>query len=344
MIDFEEIISYIIGSNTPKEVLVAIGLFIGLFIGFKIIDTIGLNILQKASRKTKIIWDDIIIDFIKGIKWPFFVFIALYISAKTLALSDIIEKILGYLMIIFIVFYATKGIIQIVDHLVKKEIKKRTEKQKREDTSMVKVMGVIVKVIIWTLALLMILSNFGIEITPLIAGIGVGGIAIALALQTILGDLFSAFAIYLDKPFQEGDFIILGNDMGVVKHIGIKTTRIQTLQGQELVVSNSELTSSRINNYKRMQKRRIVFGFGIEYNTPVRKMEKIKSIVKKIIDKEKLAELDRVHFKEFGDFSLNYEVVYYLKTSDYNKYMDTQESINLSLKEAFEKEKIGFAF
>ena len=231
-----------------------------------------------------------------------------------------------------------------MNHLVQKEINKRTEKQKREDTSMVKVMAVIIKVIIWTIALLMILSNFGIEITPLIAGLGVGGIAIALALQTILGDLFSAFAIYLDKPFQEGDFIIIGNDMGVVKHIGIKTTRIQTLQGQELVISNSELTSSRINNYKRMQKRRIVFSFGVEYNTPTKKMKKIKGIVKKVIDKEKLADLDRVHFKEFGDFSLNYEVVYYLKTSDYNKYMDTQESINLALKEAFEKEKIGFAF
>ena len=344
MVDFREVLSYIIGSNTEKEVLVAIGLFIGLFILFKIIDTIVLNALQKASRKTKITWDDIVIDFIKGIKWPFFVFIALYISAQTLALSEIVEKILRYLLVIFITFYAAKGVIQIVNHLVQKEINKRTEKQKREDTSMVKVMAVIIKVIIWTIALLMILSNFGIEITPLIAGLGVGGIAIALALQTILGDLFSAFAIYLDKPFQEGDFIIIGNDMGVVKHIGIKTTRIQTLQGQELVISNSELTSSRINNYKRMQKRRIVFSFGVEYNTPTKKMKKIKGIVKKVIDKEKLADLDRVHFKEFGDFSLNYEVVYYLKTSDYNKYMDTQESINLALKAAFETEKIGFAF
>jgi len=132
--------------------------------------------------------------------------------------------------------------------------------------------------------------------------------------------------------------------LGTVEHIGIKTTRLKTLQGQELIVSNRELTETRVNNYKKMEKRRIAFGFGVEYDTPLKKLKKIPIIVKEIIDKIKLAELNRAHFKEFGDFSLNFEVVYYVKIGDYNIYMDTQQEINFALKERFEKEGIVFAF
>ena len=198
----------------------------------------------------------------------------------------------------------------------------------------------------------MVLTNLGVEITPLIAGLGVGGIAIALALQVILGDLFNAFVIYFDKPFKEGDFIIIGSDMGVVKDIGIKTTRIQALSGQELVMSNTDLTNSRINNYKKMEKRRVPFSFGVTYDTPAKKLEKIKIIVADIVKacdkkygtKNASINLDRVHFKSFGGSSLDYEVVYYVPTADYNKYMDIQEFINLELVKVFEKEKIEFAF
>jgi len=190
----------------------------------------------------------------------------------------------------------------------------------------------------------MVLTNLGIEITPLIASLGVGGIAIAIALQSVLSDLFSAFAIYFDKPFKEGDFIIVGNDMGTVQRIGIKTTRIKSLQGQELIVSNSELTSTRVNNYQRMEERRIVFNFGVEYSTSLSKLKKINKIVEKIFKEVNGARLDRVHFHQFGDFSLNYEVVYYVKSPEYAKYMDVQQEINFKLKEYFEKERIVFAF
>ena len=190
----------------------------------------------------------------------------------------------------------------------------------------------------------MALSNLGIEITPLVASLGVGGIAIAIALQSVLGDLFAAFAIYFDKPFKEGDFIIVGNDMGTVEKIGIKTTRIQTLQGQELVVSNSELTNSRVNNYKKMKERRVVTNIGVEYSTPTKKLKKINGIVKKAVETTKESRFDRVHFKAFGDFSLNFELVYYVTSPDYVKYMDVQQEINFKIREAFEKEKIVFAF
>jgi len=300
--------------------------------------------LKKGGKKTKTNIDDAIIGFFEKISWFFYFYLAIYLSVLRLNLPRTLDLVLNYLLIIFIAFYASRGLTNISHYLLDKY--KETKKKKGEKTSesMINVLKLIVKIIIWTIAFLMILSNFGIEITPLLAGLGVGGIAIGLALQNILGDLFSAFAIYFDKPFEEGDFIIIGEDMGVIKHIGIKSTRIQALGGQELVISNSELTSSRINNYKRMNMRRVVFSFGVEYKTTSAQLEKVKKIVTDIIDKEKHANLDRVHFKSFGDSSLDFEVVYYIDSNDYNTYMDTQERINLQLKKKIEAAGVDFAF
>lgn len=184
-------------------------------------------------------------------------------------------------------FYVAKGLINVSNNLLDKYGEKRKAKGKSSKESMIGVLKLISTGAIWIIASLMVLSNLGIEITPLIAGLGIGGLAVGLALQGILGDLFSAFTIYFDKPFEEGDFIIIGEDMGTIKHIGIKSTRIQALGGQELVVSNSELTSTRVNNYKKMNTRRVVFNFGLEYKTPVIKLKKIKKMVEEIIKKEK---------------------------------------------------------
>ena len=158
---------------------------------------------------------------------------------------------------------------------------------------------------------------------------------------------FSAFSIYFDRPFEIGDFIIVGEYAGTVKKIGMKSTRVQLLQGEELVLSNSELTKTNIRNFKKMKKRRINFSFGVTYDTPLKKLKKIPDIIKDIINPEKIDfvdRLDRVHFKEFGDFSLKFDIVYYVKSDDYAKYMDTQQEINYAIKEVFEKEGIEMAF
>ncbi len=197
---------------------------------------------------------------------------------------------------------------------------------------------------VWLVAAIIVFQNLGYNVSALVAGLGVGGIAIAFAVQNILTDIFSSFSIYFDRPFQEGDYIVVGDDSGTVKKIGIKSTRIQSLKGEELIVSNKELTETRIHNYKKMRERRISFNFGVVYETPTEKLRKIPEIVKSITDKIELVRLDRVHFDKFGDFSLSFEVVYYLNTSDYNKYMDIQQDINIDLKEAFKKEKIDFAY
>ncbi len=339
-----DLLQEIITNNNSGDYWIAILMFVGLFIVFKIFDSWGVYKLKHLSKKTKITWDDAAIDFLESIKWPFFAYLAFFIGTSYLTLPEIIDKVLGIILMIFIIFYISKGIISITSHALDRYREKQKKKGKESGESMIQVLKFIAKLIIWVIAFFMILQNLGINITPLLAGAGVAGIAIGLALQNVLGDLFSAFAIYFDKPLEEGDFIIVGQDMGVVKHIGIKTTRIQALGGQELVISNSELTSTRINNYKKMNKRRVVFSFGVEYNSTPAQLKKIKKIVEEIINKTEGADLDRVHFKDFGDSSLNFEVVYYVGTNDYNKYMDIQEDINLQIKEKVEKLGVGFAF
>jgi small-conductance mechanosensitive channel len=177
-----------------------------------------------------------------------------------------------------------------------------------------------------------------------VAGLGIGGIAVALAAQAILGDLFSYFVIFFDRPFEIGDFIIIGDFMGSIEHIGIKTTRIRSLGGEQLVFSNTDLTNSRIRNYKRMEKRRVVFKLGIVYQTTTSQVKEVPGIIKTAIENVQDTVFDRAHFATYGDFSLDFEVVYYVLSGDYNKYMDIQQDINFEIKEEFEKRGIEFAY
>ena len=192
--------------------------------------------------------------------------------------------------------------------------------------------------------MLFIFDNLGINITAFVASLGIGGIAIALAAQSVLGDAFSSFAIFLDKPFQVGDFIIVGDLLGTVEHVGFKTTRILSLGGEQLIFSNSDLTGSRIKNYKRMRERRVRFSVGVIYQTSVENVKAIPPMVERVIKEHQGARFDRAHFKSFGDFALIYEVVFYVLSPDYNVYMDLQQSINFRLFEEFQKAGIEFAY
>jgi small-conductance mechanosensitive channel len=190
----------------------------------------------------------------------------------------------------------------------------------------------------------LVLDNLGFNITTLVAGLGIGGIAVALALQNILGDLFASLSIVLDKPFVIGDFIIIDNYLGTIEHIGLKTTRIRSLSGEQLVFSNTDLLQSRIRNFKRMFERRVVFSIGVTYQTSADKLAKIPKMIKDIVESKDPVRFDRSHFKDYGDFSLNFETVYWVKSPEYNVYMDIQQAINLELYSKFEAEGIEFAY
>ena len=200
------------------------------------------------------------------------------------------------------------------------------------------------KAMVWITGALFMLDNLGFRISTVVAGLGIGGIAIALAAQAILGDLFGYFVILFDRPFEIGDFVVVGDHSGVIERFGIKTTRIASIDGEQIVVSNKDLTDSRVRNYKRMAKRRVVFRIGVTYQTPAALLREIPGIVAEIFRELEGASLDRVHFFSYGDFSLIHEIVYYVDGNDYTRYMDLQQTVNLRLYEEFGKRKIAFAY
>lgn len=337
------IMSYTFLNNTVFSYLIAVIVF---FISLTVLRTIKyviIRYLKMLCKKTKNDIDDMLMEAVgKVFRPPFYAFLSFYIAVITLTIPEVVHTYLYYFLMIIGTYYGIKFVATFIDYGTRKYMEKSEEG--KVDGSTIKLLNNLVKAFLWLIATLLILSNLGYNITTLIAGLGVGGIAIAFALQNILADVFASFSIHFDKPFKTGDFIVTGNDMGTVKKIGIKSTRLTTLEGDELVVSNRELTEARVHNYKRMKKRRVQFNFDVDSSTSVKKLKKIPKMIEKIISDIDLLEFDRAHFKKFGDFSLIFEVVYYLNSKDYNVYMDKQQEINLKIKERFDKERIKMAF
>ncbi len=327
--------------NSVLDYAKAVGLFVVLLIVFKVIQYIILKRLGKLAEKTKTDIDDTLIEITKSLKPPFYWFLAFFFAIKFLTIGILATQVINGILVVWVVYQIIKAVQILLNYILNKKFAKEDDQGSK---AAIVYVNMIAKFLLWAIGLLLILSNLGVDVTSLIAGLGIGGIAIAFALQNILSDLFSSFAIYFDKPFQIGDFIVAGSHSGTVEKIGIKTTRIRALQGEEIVISNNELTGARVQNFKKMQKRRVVSSFGILYETPVEKIKNIKQIVTNIFNNLENAELSRVHFKQLGDFSLNFEVVYNITTGDYNIFMDVQEKFNFALMEAFESEGIEFAY
>ncbi len=327
--------------NTVQDFIIAAIAFVLFLAILKLFQTIILKKLKKLALKTKTDIDDTLIEIVNTLKPPFYSFLAFYFALQFLTLSDIFAKVLQVAILVWVIYQAIIAVQILINYIVRKKIGGEDDEATKSAAQM---LSGVLKFALWVFGALFVLSNLGVNVSSLIAGLGIGGIAIAFALQNILGDLFSSFSIYFDKPFKIGDFIVLGNQMGSVKKIGIKTTRIQTPQGEELVVSNSELTKSQIRNFGVMEKRRNLHHIGVSYSTPPEKLKNIPKMIKEIIYKQDNAEYSRVHFNNFGDYSLTFQIVYYVLSGDYTVFMDTQQSINLQIIEKFKQEGIEIAF
>jgi small-conductance mechanosensitive channel len=299
--------------------------------------------LSKLAKLTVNQFDDLLVEVLKQTKFFILLVASAYLASYAITLKPSIAALWQKAVILILIvqggLWASAGI----SFWLGRTIQKRMDQDTSSATT-ITFLGFVARLILWIIVLLLILDNLGVNITGLVAGLGIGGIAVALALQNILGDLFASLSIVLDKPFVIGDFVVVDSLAGTIEHIGLKTTRIRSLSGEQLIFSNNDLLKSRVHNYKRMSERRIVFSFGIVYQTPMEKLKAIKEIVSDIINKEEKARLDRVHFKEYGDSSLNFEVVYFVNDPDYNLYMDVQETINLEIFRRFQEEGIGFAY
>lgn len=265
---------------------------------------------------------------------------ALYLAAMLLDPSEQLMVVLRIVVIISVTWY----VVRLIDSSIDAAFSAYAEKRGESGTKRIRPLIAVINLLVWVVALVFLLDNLGVEISAIVAGLGIGGIAIALAAQALLGDLFSYFVIFFDRPFELGDFLIFDDILGTVEHIGLKTTHIRSLGGELIVVSNSVLTGSRLRNYKHMAERRVVFSFGVTYDTGVERLREIPGVLRSIIETEEQARFDRAHFKAYGASSLDFEVVYYVLSPDYTTYMDIQQRINLAIYEALEERRIEFAF
>jgi len=304
-----------------------------------------LGAFRRMAGRTRTDIDDMLVRVIDSFHPPFYAFLSLYLSLRFIDLPSVISRLFDVMIVSWVAYQGVVALQIVLDYAVGKRLRPGGNGDSDPDLeSATRFIRSLARIVLWTIAILLVISNLGVDITSLVAGLGIGGVAVAFALQNILGDLFASFVIHFDRPFRIGDFVVVGEHMGTVERIGIKTTRIRALQGEEIVVSNQELTSARIQNFKKMAERRVVHEVGVTYDTPPGKMERIPEIIRNIVDPIDGVRFDRAHFKGFGPFSLDFEVVYYILSSDYNEYMDLQQQINIAVLRAFEAERVSFAF
>jgi small-conductance mechanosensitive channel len=336
-------LNYEFFNNFVSEYLLALLIFL---IGILIINIILKGFIFKRLRKwinhSNIGLNSRLLKIVQNSITPLLYLGILYISVRNLELHPILNQAVDVVGLIFATFIGIRFIGNIIEYLLATYWLKEENDEAREQS--IAILSPALRMITWTIGLIFLLGNLGFNISALIASLGIGGIAIALAAQGIFQELFSYFSILLDRPVQIGDFIIVGDLIGTVEHIGVKTTRLRSLSGEELILSNSDLTSSRIRNYKRMEERRIVFTLGVTYETGIEQLQIIPELIREIINNTENTRFDRCHFSSYGDFSLNFETVYYMETPDYTAYMDAQQKINFAIKDRFEAKEIEMAY
>jgi small-conductance mechanosensitive channel len=299
--------------------------------------------LRALAEKTENKLDDVIADIISKTKIFVLFIVSVWAGSQVLTLPEEVRFAIQSAVIMTILLQMAVWGNSLIRFLVVTYVRLE-EADETSRAAMSTALTFVGKLVLWSLVLLVGLQNLGIEVNALLASLGVGGIAVALASQNILGDLFASLSIHFDKPFVVGDFIIVDDLLGTVEKIGLKTTRVRSLHGEQLVLSNNDLLSSRIRNYKRMLERRVLFSVGIVYETPYEKLVKVSDMIRQIIEQEELVRFDRAHFRSYGDSSLDFEIVYWVKVPDYNTYMDIQQRVNLELFRRFSEEGIGFAY
>jgi small-conductance mechanosensitive channel len=339
-----ELLSNTLWGNTLGTWAVSLGLAVLVYTGLRLVASVVVSRLAKIAKGTATHWDDVVTDALGRTKGFVLLFLSVFLASLTLTLPARLESVLEHLVVIVLLvqvgIWVSAGISQ--------WIALTRERRAAEDAAAVmtmNVIGIAMRIALWSMVLLLALDNLGIDVTALVAGLGVGGIAVALALQNILGDLFASLSIVLDRPFVLGDFLIVDDKLGSVEEIGLKTTRVRSLSGEQLVFSNTDLLNSRIRNFGRMFERRVVFEIGVTYQTPRESLRSIPGMIRRAVEKHgEKVRFDRSHFKEYGDYSLVFETVYYVSGPDYNTYMDIQQTVNFSLHEQFEAEGIDFAY
>ncbi|HHU50280.1 MAG TPA: mechanosensitive ion channel family protein [Firmicutes bacterium] len=321
-----------------------------IFGGILIIGAVVARVLNNVLIKRLYAWaestpgiiDDFLVHTLKEKIMPFLYYGLLIFAVQFLHVAPVITKGLNLLGIVLLTFYGVRFFLDALKLFLKNYWLKKA--QNADKQHIFDGIFAIVKLMIWGFAFLLLLDNLGVKISTLVTGLGIGGVAVALAAQTILGDLFNYFTIYFDRPFEVGDYIIVGEYRGTVEHIGLKTTRLRSLGGEQLILANTDLTNSRVRNYKRMERRRVVFNIRVAYTTDLQRLRLLSELLTEIVKNMPETTFDRAHFAEIKEDSFVFEVVYYVNSRDYRRYMDIQQEINLQIAEKFAELGVEFAY
>ena len=326
------------GLNPGQRLEIAAAVFVVLSCAMLLVRYVLLKHCRLLAERTAFHFDDLFLCYVGKVRVWFCLVVAFFFAVHRLPMPAYFHSLLRATLL---VSFTVQGIF-ILEGVAGELVERYIDRDGKPGIP--RVFSMLVQMTLWSVGFLLVLGNLGINVTSLIAGLGIGGIAMSLALQNVIADIFSSFSIAVDKPFEEGDYVVVGSHKGTIKHIGIKSTRIQALQGEEIIISNNELIASRIQNFKRLESRRIEFAFSVPYETPLEKLEKLGSIVRDVVTRVPEAEFDRAHVRNFEDSGLHCEAVFFVRHNDYNRAMDIQQAITLGVLKSFSEEGIAMAY
>lgn len=335
-----KLLRQILQNNTPEDWLYALLALTVCMTLFELLRRLVLRRLARANGSKHLVLQ-LLAEVIAGTRILLSAAIGVYVAVQFLDLPAAAERLTDRLFIGLLLLQAGFWASRALDFWLRMRfIQGESEGSRAMTRSMLTFIG---RLGLWSLVILLILDNMGLNVTALVASLGIGGVAVALAAQNILGDLFASLSIALDKPFVLNDFIIVDDLMGTVEHVGLKTTRIRSLSGEQIVLANNDLLKSRIRNYGRMSERRALFTIGVTYDTPADALEALPDVIRAAIEAQPGVRFDRAHFKGFGVHSLDFEAVYYVLDPGFATYMDVQQAINLQLVRELHARGIRFA-
>ena len=327
-------------NNTLGDYLIALSIIVLGTLAVSIFKRTILNKLKKLAALSETDLDDLVIKEVDKFILPIVGFLFVYWGISYLVVSVKVAHVVDGITSVIIAFFA----IRLISSTLQIILESRIRKQENGDAKIKQVSGlmIIVNIVIWVLGSVFLFDNLGYNVSALLTGVGIGGIAIALAAQNIIGDLFNYFVIFFDKPFEVGDSINVDDKNGTIEYIGLKTTRLRANTGEQIIIANSDLTKSRVHNFKRQETRRAQFIITVTYDTANEKLEQIPELIKTIITSTEDTRFDRAHFARFTEYGLVFEVVYFVTVADYMRYMNIQQYVNLKLIEVFKEKEIQF--
>ncbi len=339
----DDVLTFPVLGQPASRWLIAAGVAVASFTLLLLVKRVLLRRLHAMAARTSTTLDDAVVAALLDTRRWFLALASLYLGAQWIELPDHGRKLSGSLLAVAAVVQGGLWGHALLRHYLDKVAAARAASEPELATTL-GLVGFVGRVVLWSVVALLVLANLGVDITALVAGLGVGGIAVALAVQRVLGDLLASFSILFDKPFVVGDSITLGDVQGEVLQVGLRTTRLRSVNGEEIIVSNSDLLASRIRNFRRLTERRVLFRLGFEYGTPAEALAALPALVAEVVAAQPDVRFDRCHFLAFGDSALQVEVAYFVTSPEYQRFLDVQHAVNLALYDALTKRELRLAF